>query len=271
MASQNIDQIFTANPITTNVSTDLMYFGQSPYGSGNDAAMTFANFSAQFASALAIQEQAFTYAVDSSGTPNSIVVAYDPPITSLPDGLSIWFQVANNTISGACNITVDSLSPVSLFRDGISGLGPNELIGGGVYNAIYTTNSGVFQVTNPDPFWVGSNLGFINEQQLATQQFVYGADSGTANHYVVNGTYYDQFSSPFSMGAGFYLSFLAANTNTTASDMTIGLGNVTSNIMKNSAAGLVALTVGNITAGNTYQMITSGSGPSAVWVLMNPN
>ncbi len=45
--SKNIQQIYLANPITTNASTDLMYFGQSPYGAGNDAAMTFANFNAQ--------------------------------------------------------------------------------------------------------------------------------------------------------------------------------------------------------------------------------
>jgi hypothetical protein len=46
--SKNIDQVFIANPITSNASTDLMYFGQSPYGAGNDAAMTYANFAAQF-------------------------------------------------------------------------------------------------------------------------------------------------------------------------------------------------------------------------------
>lgn len=45
--SENIYQVYQANPITTNASTDLMYFGQSPYGAGNDAAMTFANFNAQ--------------------------------------------------------------------------------------------------------------------------------------------------------------------------------------------------------------------------------
>ncbi len=45
--SQNIEQVFIANPITTNAATDLMYFGQSPYGAGNDAAMTYANFNAQ--------------------------------------------------------------------------------------------------------------------------------------------------------------------------------------------------------------------------------
>lgn len=46
--SKNIQQVFVANPITSNAATDLMYFGQSPYGPTNDAAMTYANFSAQF-------------------------------------------------------------------------------------------------------------------------------------------------------------------------------------------------------------------------------
>ena len=48
--SKNIDQVYIANPITSNTSTDLMYFGQSPYGATNDAAMTYANFALQFAS-----------------------------------------------------------------------------------------------------------------------------------------------------------------------------------------------------------------------------
>jgi hypothetical protein len=46
--SKNINQVFIANPITSNAATDLMYFGQSPYGSGNDAAMLYSNFAAQF-------------------------------------------------------------------------------------------------------------------------------------------------------------------------------------------------------------------------------
>lgn len=46
--SKNIYQVFQTNPITTNAGTDLMYFGQSPYGNTNDAAMTYANFAAQF-------------------------------------------------------------------------------------------------------------------------------------------------------------------------------------------------------------------------------
>ena len=46
--SKTLQQIFALNPITTNLSTDLMYFVQSPYTPGTDAGMTFANFSAQF-------------------------------------------------------------------------------------------------------------------------------------------------------------------------------------------------------------------------------
>lgn len=46
--SKNIQQIYTTNPITTNASTDLMYFGQSPYGPTNDAGMTYSSFAAQF-------------------------------------------------------------------------------------------------------------------------------------------------------------------------------------------------------------------------------
>ena len=46
--SKNIHQVYLANPITSNASTDLMYFGQSPYTAGDDAAMTYGNFSLQF-------------------------------------------------------------------------------------------------------------------------------------------------------------------------------------------------------------------------------
>jgi hypothetical protein len=46
--SKNIKQVFDTNPITSNANTDLMYFGQSPYGAGNDAAMTYSNFKVQF-------------------------------------------------------------------------------------------------------------------------------------------------------------------------------------------------------------------------------
>jgi len=46
--SKNINQVYTANPITSNLSADLMYFGRSPYGLTDDTAMLYSNFAAQF-------------------------------------------------------------------------------------------------------------------------------------------------------------------------------------------------------------------------------
>ena len=46
--SKNILQVYQDNPIVTNQSTDLMYFGRAPYGLGDDTAMQFSDFAAQF-------------------------------------------------------------------------------------------------------------------------------------------------------------------------------------------------------------------------------
>jgi len=48
MANKNIFNVYQDNPITTNQSADLMYFGRSPYGTNDDAAMIFSDFAAQF-------------------------------------------------------------------------------------------------------------------------------------------------------------------------------------------------------------------------------
>lgn len=91
--SKNIDQVFIANPITSNAGTDLMYFGQSPYGIGNDAAMTFTNFSAQFVLSALTQNHIFigngsNKAVASTATyPNSTTIN------------QILYSSANNVIS----------------------------------------------------------------------------------------------------------------------------------------------------------------------------
>jgi hypothetical protein len=76
--SRTLEQIFTDNPITVNAGTDLMYFAQSPYTAGNDAGMTFSDFSAQFQSP--ITGQALTSVNDTNvtltlgGTPNTALL-----------------------------------------------------------------------------------------------------------------------------------------------------------------------------------------------------
>ena len=51
--SQNILQIFTNNPASSMVSTDLLYLGRSPYDTTDDFAITFANFVASIGTATA--------------------------------------------------------------------------------------------------------------------------------------------------------------------------------------------------------------------------
>jgi hypothetical protein len=110
--SMNIHQIFVANPITSNTSTDLMYFGQSPYGAGNDAAMTYANFSAQFVlSTLATHNSVLT--TNATGVITPIVVTDGqviigssigaPLAANLTAGSGISITNGHNTISIASN------------------------------------------------------------------------------------------------------------------------------------------------------------------------
>src|SRR6266436_785428 len=49
--SQNIEQIFVANPASSMLGTDLLYLGRSPYDSTDDFAITFTNFLASIGTA----------------------------------------------------------------------------------------------------------------------------------------------------------------------------------------------------------------------------
>jgi len=74
MMGRNIEQVYLTNPITSNQSLDLMYFGRSPYGTTNDAVMTFANFQAQFAASGLAGQVAF-YATSGSTLSGANLVA----------------------------------------------------------------------------------------------------------------------------------------------------------------------------------------------------
>lgn len=91
--SQNIHQIYVINPITSNASTDLMYFGQSPYGAADDAAMTFANFAAQFMSSIALTDGQI--AIGSSAGP--------PLAANISAGTGISIANGHNSITISSN------------------------------------------------------------------------------------------------------------------------------------------------------------------------
>lgn len=81
--SKNILQVYTDNPITTNQSTDLMYFGRSPYGTGDDTAMLFSDFAAQFGASFT--PSALTRVDDNNVT----LTLGGTPATSLLESVSL--------------------------------------------------------------------------------------------------------------------------------------------------------------------------------------
>jgi hypothetical protein len=78
--SQTLNQIYIANPTTTMASTDLMYLVHSPYTSGNDSAITYANLAASTAG---------TNGKVNSGTANQLG----------------YFATTGNTLSGLTSVS----------------------------------------------------------------------------------------------------------------------------------------------------------------------
>lgn len=76
--SKNLQQVYVANPITTNQSTDLMYFARSPYAAADDTGMTYASFAAQFGApytAAALTKTDDTnVTITLGGTPNTALL-----------------------------------------------------------------------------------------------------------------------------------------------------------------------------------------------------
>lgn len=148
--SKNIDQVYIANPITTNASTDLMYFGKFPYGVGNDAAMTFANFSAQFSSVTPanIQNQTFNYIV-AGGTTNTITLTVSPAITSYQDGQLFSFTAAHTNTNQPINVNVNGLGNVPILDDYENYMPANSIIQSMPYQIQYVGAFSAFKIISP--------------------------------------------------------------------------------------------------------------------------
>jgi hypothetical protein len=268
--SKNIEQIFVANPITTNASTDLMYFGQSPYGAGNDAAMTFVNFKAQFGAtytAAALTEvNDVNVTLTLGGLPNtallqpvSITAGWSGTLSSTRGGTGVNNGTSTITIGGNFSIigaftfagTLTGNTAVTFPTSGtlattsqIPSL-PLSLANGGTFASLTASNGGVFYST--------ATSGAILAGTATANQVLLSGSSTTPSWSVA--TY------PATTTVNQLLYSSATNTIT-------GLATVNSSSLSTNASGVptwLALTDGQIVIGSSIgaplaATLTGGTG-----------
>ena len=207
--SKNIDQVFNANPITTNIGTDLMYFGQSPYTTGDDAAMEFSDFSAQFGSPTQIQQSAFNVGVD-SGTANNYVVTVSPVISSYTDGLAISFTALHsNTITNPV-INISGLGNKTIKRPGNLAVVAGDILSSSITYLIYSVAANACILINP--IRSGGGGGGVTSDQVQQAVFNTASDTGTTDAYVVPIS--PSITTGFSYPDGLIVYFFPNNTST---------------------------------------------------------
>lgn len=223
MADKNLDQIFIANPITTNASTDLMYFMQSPYTPGTDAAMTYANFSAQFGAPYT------PAALTRTNDTNVTLTLGGTPSTALLHAASItagW----TGTLSGARGGT------------GVANTGLTINLGSATTGDVLTSDS------LGNATWQAPSGGSVTPADIQNQAFTYAAGSGPANTYATNLT---PAVASYSDGAIYLFRSLADNTGASTLNVN-GLGALP--ILDSSGNPLVG---GEILATLTYMVLYS--------------
>ena len=144
--SKNINQVYMSNPITSNLSTDLMYFGRAPYGIGNDAAMTYGNFAAQFTNQLTSPAQALFVTNDGDDTTGT--GAIEKPFATYEKARSVAVLSASSTTPyliialGIFNITGDmTLSPFVYISGWNINVAVFNVTGSVVLDALFDTTA----------------------------------------------------------------------------------------------------------------------------------
>lgn len=182
--SKNIDQVFIANPITANLSTDLMYFGQSPYASGNDAAMLFSDFSVQFgapytAAALTkVNDTNVTLTL--AGTPNTALLN----AVSLTMGWTGTLSVARGGI-GSGSLTAHGV----LLGQGTSAITSSVLAAGQILIGTTASDPSAALITGSGNITVTSSTGAINISATGSASFAWNAQATTPQTAAVNNGY----------------------------------------------------------------------------------
>jgi hypothetical protein len=243
--SKNIDQVYIANPITSNASTDLMYFGQSPYGAGNDAAMTYANFSAQFGAPYTAA------ALTSANDTNVTVTLGGTPATALLH---------------AASITMGWTGQLSLTRGGTNasltasngGIFYSTATAGAILAGTATANQVLLSGSSTTPAWSTATYPAtttINQILYSSSaNTITGLSTANSAVLVTNSTGVPAYSGTMTNGQ---LIIGSTTATPTAATLTAGTG-----ISITNGAG--SITIATSTSGLTWTTVSGTSQAAAV-------
>lgn len=213
--SQNINQVFMTNPITSNASTDLMYFGQSPYGALNDAAMTYANFSAQFSLSTAIVNPAHGGTGINNGT-STITIGGN---FAMSGAFTFTGTLTNNTaVTFPTSGTLATIGQIITWNDVSSGTQATAV------NQGYVTNNGASLITYTLPA-TASEGAIIEISGKSTGGWLLNYNAGQIIH-MGNQTTTVTTGSLASTNQWDYVKVLCVTANTTW-NVIGGVGNLT--------------------------------------------
>lgn len=245
--SKNIDQVFIANPITSNISTDLMYFGQSPYGASNDAAMLYSNFAAQFGAPYTAS--ALTRVNDTNVT----LTLGGTPSTSLLQATSLTLGWTGQLAVGRGGTGNSTFTAFSVLCAGTTSTGAFQNVSGvGTSGQILTSNGAAAL-----PTWQNAA---VSASQIQNQTFTNAVDAGSVNALVITLS-----PAPSAYTEGQLFTVRAANNNT---------GTTTLNVNALGAKGVFtaggnACVGGEIVGGTTY--LFEYNGAVNAFNLINPS
>lgn len=259
MASENIFEVYTANPITSNADTDLLYVGQFPYGSGNDAAITFANFAAQFGGGVTstqVQQSVFNYSTDTGVSGAAYVATLSPAPVSYTDGLIVILKPANDNSTNTPTLNVNGVGNVNIVgMDGLEiAIGDIALDRDAIFS--YYDAGSQFILLNPVSS-LSTALSASNGNSYGNTIFL--QDTGTANLYAAT---MPLFPTLIPSTGSLIVTLNVANTNTGASTFSLNGGSLMPIILPDGSA----LTGGELVASAVSAIMSNNNGS---WILLN--
>ncbi len=284
MASKNIDQVYIANPITSNIGTDLMYFGRSPYGITDDTAMTFTNFAAQFLPAGGIVSPTNGGTGVSNPTAHGVMIAEGAspmvPIVLLSGQILIG-STGNDPVAAAINSGTSVLvaNGAGSITVGLAVIASHDILsnitGGAaapIANTLTATIDAAIGSTQGDILyrdagaWVAlapSTSGFFLKTQGAAANPVWSALPSSSIPWTRKGISFSAVASN-----GYFISALSTATlpNAPADGTTISFANASSATFTIQAQGSDVIQFGSVKSSVAGTIVSSTIGDAVTLV-----